>query len=114
MHVNEPLSTNTELAERARREIDWAALDAMTDKDIAKQIGENPDAARDMAPLIDVGAIRRNTGMTQAEFARTFEFSVRTLQEWERGSKKPSGAARTLLRAIRADPESLKRALAVA
>ena len=60
----------------------------MTDGDIARQIASNPDAAPDMAPEIDVRAIRRATGMTQVEFAAAYEFSVRTVQEWERGRKK--------------------------
>jgi len=93
---------------------DWNKLDAMTDDDIARQIAANPDAAPDMAPSVDVRAIRRATGMTQAQFATAYEFSVRTVQEWERGAKRPSGPARTLLRAIKADPEGLRRALAAA
>ena len=93
---------------------DWKSLDAMTDSDIARQIGSNRDAAPDMAPEIDVRAIRRSAGMTQAEFAAAYCFSVRTVQEWERGAKRPSGPARTLLRAIKADPEGLRRALAAA
>jgi len=84
----------------------------MTDDDIARQIAANPDAAPDMAPAFDVYAIRQATGMTQAEFAATYEFSIRTLQEWERGAKRPSGPARTLLRAIKANPEALRQALA--
>jgi putative transcriptional regulator len=92
----------------------WAKIDAMTDEDIARQIASNPDAAPDMAPEIDVRAIRRAAGMTQAEFAAVYEFSIRTVQEWERGAKKPSGPARTLLRAIKADPEGLRKALAAA
>jgi DNA-binding transcriptional regulator YiaG len=40
--------------------------------------------------------------MTQSEFAAAYEFSIRTVQEWERGAKRPSGPARTLLRAIKA------------
>lgn len=91
---------------------DWAKLDAMTDDDIARQIAANPDAAPDMAPDIDVRAIRRAAGLTQAEFAAAYEFSVRTVQEWERGAKRPSGPARTLLRAIKGDPEGVRRALA--
>jgi putative transcriptional regulator len=91
---------------------DWNKVDAMTDEDIARQIAANPDAAPDMAPEIDVRAIRRAAGMTQAEFAAIYAFSLRTLQEWERGAKRPSGPARTLLRAIKADPEGLRRALA--
>ena len=93
---------------------DWKALDAMSDSDIARQIASNRDAAPDMAPEIDVRAIRRSAGMTQAEFAAAYRFSVRTVQEWERGAKRPSGPARTLLRAIKADPEGLRRALAAA
>ena len=79
----------------------------------ARQIAANPDAAPDMAPEIDVRAIRRANAMTQAQFAAAYEFSLRTLQEWERGAKRPSGPARTLLRAIKGDPEGLRRALAV-
>ncbi|MFY9969985.1 MAG: helix-turn-helix domain-containing protein, partial [Roseiarcus sp.] len=89
---------------------DWKRLDAMTDADIARQIASNRDAAPDMAPEIDVRAIRRSAGMTQAEFAAAYQFSIRTVQEWERGAKRPSGPARTLLRAIKADPEGLRRA----
>jgi len=106
--------TSSERASSALARTDWKRLDAMTDADIARQIGANPDAAPDMAPFIDVRAIRRAAGMTQAQFAAAYDFSVRTLQEWERGAKRPSGPARTLLRAIKADPEGLKRALAVA
>ena len=93
---------------------DWKALDAMSDSDIAHQIASNHDAAPDMAPEIDVRAIRRATGLTQAEFAAAYEFSMRTLQEWERGAKQPSGPARTLLRAIKGDPEAVRKALAAA
>ena len=36
---------------------------------------------------------------------------AQTTQKWERGANRPSGSARTLLRAIKVDPEGLKRAL---
>jgi len=99
-------------AREALAAVDWAKIDAMTDEALARQIASNPDAAPDLAPEIDVRAIRRAAAMTQAEFAAAFEFSLRTLQEWERGAKKPSGPARTLLRAIKGDPEGVRRALA--
>ncbi|MGE0421874.1 MAG: helix-turn-helix domain-containing protein [Reyranellaceae bacterium] len=105
------------MSKRARKALaatDWRKIDAMTDGRIARQIAANPDAAPDMAPLIDVRAIRRATGLSQAQFAAAYEFSLRTVQEWERGAKKPSGPARTLLRAIKADPEGLRKALAAA
>jgi putative transcriptional regulator len=101
-------------AREALAATDWRKIDTMTDAEIAHQIASNPDAAPDMAPEVDVRAIRRAAGMTQAEFAAAYKFSVRTLQEWERGAKKPSGPARLLLRAIKADPEGLRRALAAA
>jgi len=101
-------------ARRALAATNWDKVDAMTDADIARQIASNPDAAPDMAPDIDVRAIRLATGMTQAQFAAAYEFSVRTIQEWERGAKRPSGPARTLLRAIKGDPVGLRKALAAA
>ena len=104
--------TFSEAAVAALAATDWRKLDALTDDDIARQIAANPDAAPDMAPEIDVRAIRRANGMTQAEFAAAYEFSVRTIQEWERGAKRPSGPARTLLRAIKGDAEGVRRALA--
>jgi putative transcriptional regulator len=102
------------IAAEALAATDWTRVDAMTDVDIARQIAANPEAAPDMAPEIDVRAIRRATGMTQDEFAAVYQFGIRTVQQWERGAKRPSGPVRTLLRAIKADPEGLKRALKAA
>ena len=100
----------SEAARSALTATDWHKIDAMTDEDIARQIAVNPD----LAPEIDVQAIRRAAGMTQVQFAAAYEFSVRTVQEWERGAKRPSGPARTLLRAIKGDPEAIRKALAAA
>lgn len=44
-----------------------------------------------------IEAIRKSTGLSQARFAELLGVSVRTLQDWEQGRRKPSGAARTLL-----------------
>jgi putative transcriptional regulator len=106
--------TLSEAARKALAATDWRNVDAMTDADVARQIAANPDAAPDMAPEIDVRAIRRAAGMTQAQFAAAYQFSVGAVQEWERGAKRPSGPARTLLRAIRNDPEGLRKAIAAA
>jgi putative transcriptional regulator len=107
-------NTSSEAARAAQAATDWNRIDAMTDGELTRQIAANPESAADMAPEIDVRAIQLAAGMTQAQFANTYEFSLRTLQEWERGAKKPSGPARTLLRAIKVDPEGLRRALAAA
>src|SRR4051812_43273607 len=97
---------------RALRETDWDRLTAVTDDEIRRQIAEDPDVAPDMAPQLDVAAIRKRSGMSQAKFAETFGISMRTLQEWERGAKAPSGAARTLLIVIEKEPDAVRQALA--
>lgn len=45
-----------------------------------------------------VATIREGTGLSQSRFAELLGVSVRTLHEWERGRRAPSGAACTLLR----------------
>ena len=59
----------------------------------------------------DVRLIRAKTRKSQAEFARVFQIPVRTLQKWETGQGKPTGAAATLLRVIDANPRVVEKAL---
>ncbi len=54
-------------AREALTKTDWRRIDAMTDADIARQIAAHADAAPDMAPEMDVRAIREAIGMTQVE-----------------------------------------------
>ena len=63
---------------------------------------------------VDVKNIRKNVGMTQAEFAKTFGISVATLRHWERGDRKPTGPALVLLNVVAKEPEAVMRALSVA
>ena len=41
--------------------------------------------------------VRLNSGLSQAQFAAALGVSKRTLEQWEQGRRKPSGAAKTLL-----------------
>lgn len=50
---------------------------------------------------------RSQSGLSQAQFARVAGVSVRTLQEWEQGRKRPSGAAQSLLRLVSRHPQLL-------
>lgn len=59
-----------------------------------------------------VVAIRAKLGLSQSEFARVFGISVDTLQNWEQGRRKPSGAARVLLRVAERHPEAILEAVA--
>ena len=53
---------------------------------------------------VDVHAIRSKIGLTQEEFSG-FGFSVRAIQNWEGGKRKPEGAARVLLKVISEHPD---------
>ncbi len=61
---------------------------------------------------VDVAAIRRRLGLSQAEFASRFGFKLDALQNWEQGRRRPEGAARAFLRVIEREPEAVQRALA--
>jgi DNA-binding transcriptional regulator YiaG len=50
---------------------------------------------------------RARMDLSQSQFAKLLGVSVRTLQEWEQGRKKPTGAARTLLRVAVQTPQAL-------
>jgi len=59
----------------------------------------------DIVPAQDWALVARaGTGLSQAQFAKLIGVSVRTLQEWEQGRKKPSGPAEVLLRIVARDP----------
>jgi putative transcriptional regulator len=63
---------------------------------------------------IDVRRIRTKLGMTQAQFAREFGFSVDTLRHWEQGRRMPDGAARAYLKVIDHAPKAVAKALKAA
>jgi putative transcriptional regulator len=60
---------------------------------------------------IDVKQIRENLGMSQAQFAVHFGFSVRTLQEWEQGRSVPRGVALNFLILLQREPEMVRNTL---
>lgn len=68
-------------------------------------------AVHEPAPALDVRAVRRRIGLTQAEFARRFGFPLGTLRNWEQGIRTPQGPARAPLRVIDAEPEAALRAV---
>ena len=55
--------------------------------------------------------VRKASGLSQMEFAEVLGVSVRTLQDWEQGRRKPSGAAATLLRIAEKHPTLLREAI---
>lgn len=62
-------------------------------------------------PPVDVKAVRERTGLTQEQFAATFAIGLGALRHWERGDRKPRGAALVLLNVIASEPEAVLRAV---
>lgn len=59
-------------------------------------------------PASRIVKARLNSGLSQAEFATVLGVSKRTLEQWEQGRRKPSGAAQTLLKIAERHPEILR------
>jgi putative transcriptional regulator len=60
-----------------------------------------------IATVPGVAEIRAKTGLSQSQFAKLLNVSVRTLQEWEQGRRAPSGPAKTLLAIAHQNPQAL-------
>lgn len=58
-----------------------------------------------------VQAVREKAALSQAQFARLLNVSVRTLQNWEQARREPTGPAKALLRIVEREPSVALRAL---
>ncbi len=56
-------------------------------------------------PDPEVKVIRERLGVSQEKFALILGVSKRTVENWEQGRRHPTGAARSLLRIVEADPQ---------
>jgi putative transcriptional regulator len=109
-----------ELADDALREIDWKALDAMSEEQINAAATSDPDNL----PLTDeeldrasfgrqVRLLRDRLGLSQTAFAERFRFPVASLRDWEQGRRMPDAATKAYLTVIEREPEAVVRALSV-
>jgi putative transcriptional regulator len=60
-------------------------------------------------PRSPIVRARLKTGLTQEKFAALLGVSKRTLEQWEQGRRKPSQAAKTLIRVAELHPEVLRK-----
>jgi len=60
----------------------------------------------------DAREARMKLGLSQREFAAVIGTGVGTVRKWELGTRRPSGAARTLIEIIKAEPKAVRRAIA--
>ncbi len=60
---------------------------------------------------VDVKAIRKRLGLTQARFSDAFGFSLDAVKNWESHRRQPEAAARVLLTVIEQNPVAVVAAL---
>ena len=56
----------------------------------------------------EVRATRARLNVSQSTFAKMLNISVRTVQDWEQGRRRPQGAAQSLLAIASARPDVFK------
>jgi len=59
----------------------------------------------------EIKTVREKLNVSQNEFALMIGVSVRTLQNWEQGRRKPEGPAKALLRIASRNPTAILDAL---
>ena len=95
----------------------------MNEKDLVKRDTnrdvwqETLDAVRDLkagnaghVETVEIPAVveaRQKVGLSQSRFAELLGVSVRTLQDWEQGRRKPSRAAMSLIKIAKQRPDVL-------
>lgn len=101
----------------------WKKVKSMDEEQLVRNAHDDSDAPfltdaelsgfRRVTPtkIIDVRKIRTNLHMTQEDFSQCFGFNLKTLRDWEQHRRKPSGAAKNLLKVIEVDPNAVQRAL---
>lgn len=77
---------------------------------LQEMAADRPAVAHEITQT-DVALARQKSQMSQASFAKTLGVSVRTLESWEQGVRRPSGAARSLIKLFIKHPEFVREAL---
>lgn len=97
------MMTEKELRERdARRDLGAELLESVCQMKAGRKGAVHPVA------VSKVVEARQKAGFSQGQFAELMGVSVRTLQEWEQGRRRPSGAASALLKIAVERPDVLK------
>ena len=73
--------------------------------------GKKEPARKFTFEVPNVRQVREDFGLTQENFAALIGVSVRTLQNWEQGRRRPEGPARALLIVAEKFPEAVFIAL---
>jgi len=84
--------------------------------DSIKEAGEIKAGSREPSRIYEIKspeikAVREKLNVSQSEFALFIGVSIRTLQNWEQGRRKPEGPAKALLRIASKNPGAVLDAL---
>jgi len=74
--------------------------------------GEKADVIVHRVMVRESDAREARHKLSQREFASLVGTAVGTVRKWELGTRRPSGAARTLIEVIKAEPKAVRRAIA--
>ena len=94
-----------------------SAAESSKDQEKVKVLAQSPRIVRvgDMAELdlpdINVVEIRRRTGLSQSNFAKSIGVAKGTLLNWEHGRRHPTGPAQVLLALISRRPSVVQELL---
>ena len=72
---------------------------------------EKPEHRLQLPSVIDVVAIRKRAGLSQAAFSARIGVPVGTLRNWEQGHRSPQGPARVLLALLERNPRIVEETL---
>jgi len=96
----------------------WAAVEAITDDQIAAAVMDDPDAApipvhatTGLTPIVNVKKLRERLGLTQEAFAAAYRIPIGTLRDWEQRRKLPDAPARAYLTVIARNPQGVAELL---
>ena len=91
--------------------IDASRVDATTEVDIARhRAADEAEAMQDAAKF--VRRVRKRLGLSQAGLSLRIEVPIETIRNWEQGERRPTGAAKALLKVLDRAPAAALAALA--
>ncbi len=90
--------------------IDINRVEKTSEEDINLQISEDEhEILMDAAKFTK--RVRHKLGFSQPEFAKRIHVPLETVRKWEQGTRRPTGAAQTLLLILDKAPEAALSAL---
>jgi DNA-binding transcriptional regulator YiaG len=90
--------------EELKRSLKEAAAISRGERKASRRVVLNGKAQMEQARF-DVKNLRERLDLSQSEFAGLLRVSVRTLQNWEQGSRRPTGPAEVLLELVSKSPQ---------